>query len=90
MEIMNSAGHKSLLDPRTKLLLLTFISVFVLGNAGGDAAAEFRVALNYLPLLLLLSARQWKKVIGVIIFYSAATFCCWQCAELFCVFFPES
>ena len=72
MEIMNSAGHKSLLDPRTKLLLLTFISVFVLGNAGGDAAAEFRVALNYLPLLLLLSARQWKKVIGVIVFYSAA------------------
>ena len=72
MEIMNSAGHKSLLDPRTKLLLLTFISVFVLGNAGGDAAAEFRIALNYLPLLLLLSARQWKKVIGVIIFYSVA------------------
>ena len=72
MELLNSTTKKSLLDPRTKLLLLTFVSVFVLGNAGGDAAAEFRVALNYLPLLLLLSARQWKKVIGVIIFYSVA------------------
>ncbi len=72
MEILNSTKRKSLLDPRTKLLLLTFVSVFVLGNAGGDAAAEFRVALNYLPLLLLLGARQWKKVVSVIIFYTAA------------------
>lgn len=62
------------MDPRTKLLLLTFVSVFVLGNAGGDAAAEFRVALNYLPLLLLLGARQWKKAIAVVIFYSVAYF----------------
>lgn len=72
MEILNSTKRKSFLDPRTKLLLLTFVSVFVLGNAGGDAAAEFRVALNYLPLLLLLGARQWKKVVSVIIFYTAA------------------
>lgn len=72
MEILNSASKKSLLDPRTKLLLLAFVSVFVLGNAGGDAAAEFRVALNYLPLILLLGARQWKKVLSVIIFYTAA------------------
>ena len=72
MELLNSSVRKSLLDPRTKLLLLTFVSVFVLGNAGGDAAAEFRVALNYLPLILLLGARQWKKVVSVIIFYTAA------------------
>ena len=72
MEILNSTKRKSLLDPRTKLLLLTFVSVFVLGNAGGDAAAEFRVALNYLPLILLLGARQWKKVVSVIIFYTVA------------------
>jgi len=72
MELLNSSVRKSLLDPRTKLLLLTFVSVFVLGNAGGDAAAEFRVALNYLPLILLLGARQWKKVLSVIIFYTAA------------------
>lgn len=72
MELLNSTKRKSLLDPRTKLLLLVFVSVFVIGNAGGDAAAEFRVALNYLPLLLLLSSRQWKKVLFVIIFYTAS------------------
>ena len=72
MEILNSISKKSLLDPRTKLLLLVFVSVFVLGNAGGDAAAEFRVALNYLPLLLLLGARRWKPVLFSVIFYSLA------------------
>ena len=72
MELLNSTTKKSLLDPRTKLLLLAFVSVFVLGNAGGDAAAEFRVALNYSPLLLLLGARRWKPVLFSVIFYSLA------------------
>lgn len=70
MELMKSSSHKSLLDPRTKLLLLTFVSVFVLGNAGGDAAAEFRVALNYLPLFLLLTCGRWKAFLFAIIFYT--------------------
>ncbi|MCR4712806.1 MAG: energy-coupling factor transporter transmembrane protein EcfT [Treponemataceae bacterium] len=74
MELLKSGGlaggRKSLLDPRTKLLLLAFVSVFVLGNAGGDAAAEFRVALNYLPLLLLLGARRWGAVLFAVFFYT--------------------
>ena len=72
MELMKSSSHKSLLDPRTKILLLAFVSVFVLGNAGGDAAAEFRVALNYLPLLLLLLCGKWKPVLFSVIFYTLA------------------
>ena len=72
MEIIKSAGHKSLFDPRTKLLLLVFVSVFVLGNAGGNAAVEFRVALNYLPLLLLLASGKSKPVLFSVIFYSLA------------------
>lgn len=72
MEILLSSKKKSLLDPRTKLLLLTFVSVFLLGNAGGDSAAEFRVALNYLPLLFLLFARKWKVFLFGVIFYTAA------------------
>lgn len=59
MELLQSGARKSLLDPRTKLLLLVFVSVFVLGNAGGPAADMFRVALNYLPLFLLLASRRW-------------------------------
>ena len=72
MEILQSGTKKSLLDPRTKLLLLTFVSVFVLGNAGGDAAAEFRVALNYLPLLLLLCSRRWGAFLYGVFLYTAA------------------
>ena len=72
MEMLCSAPGKSLLDPRTKLLLLTFVSVFVLGNAGGDSAAEFRVALNYLPLLLLLASRRWGLFCYGLFAYSAA------------------
>lgn len=72
MEILKSSNKKTLLDPRTKLCLLVFVSVFVLGNAGGNSAAEFRVALNYLPLLLLLASGKWKPVLFSIIFYSLA------------------
>ena len=72
MQVLNSVCKKSLLDPRTKLLLLTFVSVFVLGNAGGDSAAEFRVALNYLPLLLLLASRRWGAFIYAVVLYSVA------------------
>lgn len=72
MEMLCSAPGKSLLDPRTKLLLVTFVSVFVLGNAGGDSAAEFRVALNYLPLLLLLASRRWGLFFYGLFAYSAA------------------
>ena len=72
MEILKSSNKKTLLDPRTKLCLLVFVSVFVLGNAGGNAVAEFRVALNYLPLLLLLASGKWKPVLFSVIFYSLA------------------
>ncbi len=72
MEILSATSKKSVLDPRTKLILLVFVSVFVLGNAGGDWAAEFRVALNYLPLFLLLSARRFKPFLFGVFFYTFA------------------
>lgn len=72
MQILSSCRKRSLLDPRTKLLLLAFVSIFLLGNAGGDATAEFRVVLNYVPLLFLLSARRWKAFLFGVIFYTFA------------------
>ena len=72
MEILSSCRKRSLLDPRTKLLLLAFVSIFLLGNAGGDCTAEFRVVLNYVPLLFLLSARRWKAFLFGVIFYTFA------------------
>lgn len=56
MELMKSTSKKSLVDPRTKMLLLTYVSIFVLGNAGGLYANEFRCVLNYIPLFLLLAS----------------------------------
>lgn len=70
MELLNSSVRKSLLDPRTKLLLLTFVSVIVLGNAGGNYANEFRFVLNYLPLFLLLASRRWKEFLYGLILYT--------------------
>ncbi len=72
MQILNSVCKKSLLDPRTKMLLLSCVSVFVLGNAGGDSAAEFRVALNYLPLLLLIASRRWGIFAYAVFLYTVA------------------
>lgn len=72
MQILSSGKKRSLLDPRTKLLLLAFVSIFLLGNAGGDYTAEFRVVLNYVPLLFLLSARRWKAFLFGVIFYTFA------------------
>ena len=72
MELLNSSSKKSLLDPRTKLLLLTFVSTFVLGNAGGEYANEFRYVLNYLPLFLLLFAHRWSAFVKGFVCYTAA------------------
>ncbi len=53
-ELMRSSGAKGLLDPRTKLALLIVISVFVLGGTGGEAMRIFRIALSFLPFVLML------------------------------------
>ncbi len=71
MELMQSDTKKSLLDPRTKLLLLTFVSIFVLGNAGGSYADEFRYLLNYLPLFLLLFSGRWTVFLKGFFMYLA-------------------
>ncbi|MCR4940443.1 MAG: energy-coupling factor transporter transmembrane protein EcfT [Treponemataceae bacterium] len=70
MELMKSTSKKSLLDPRTKMLLLTFVSIFVLGNAGGEHAMEFRYVLNYIPLILLLLSGRIKSFLKGFILYS--------------------
>lgn len=42
------------LDPRTKLLLLLMIAVFVLGGAGGNSLTWARITLATIPMLLIL------------------------------------
>lgn len=57
---MQTGGKKSLLDPRTKLLLLIVIAIFVLGGAGGQDMQVFRIILSALPFLLLLVSGKIK------------------------------
>lgn len=51
---------KSLLDPRTKLLLIFVEAVLVLATAGGERLFWFRIAFAFLPFLLLLTAKRYK------------------------------
>ncbi len=53
IQLMESDGKKSLIDPRTKILLLILISVFVLGGTDGEAMKFFCIILSVLPFVLL-------------------------------------
>ena len=61
MEYRLDRNVHSLLDPRTKLLLLFTSSVFVIGNAGEAWMYAFYWILVYLPVLLLFAEKEWKS-----------------------------
>lgn len=57
----SSTGKRALvLDPRTKLLLLVTMAVFVLGGLGGVQMENFRLALSVVPVFFLLFSMKWK------------------------------
>lgn len=60
------------LDPRTKLLLLVTMAVFVLGGAGFSELAFLPYALSALPLVLLFSARRYRPALIYAAVYLAA------------------
>jgi energy-coupling factor transport system permease protein len=72
MEYRLDRNIHSLLDPRTKLLLLFTSSVFVLGNAGEAWMSVFYWILVYLPVLLLFAEKEWKTGLGAIAVYIAS------------------
>ena len=59
----------SLLDPRTKLLLLFTSSVFVVGNAGEAWMSVFYWMLVFLPVILLFAEKEWKTGLIAIVIY---------------------
>ncbi|MBQ9673550.1 MAG: energy-coupling factor transporter transmembrane protein EcfT [Ruminococcus sp.] len=75
-----SSKKKSLLDPRTKLLLIFVEAVLVLATTGGEHLFWFRVVFAMLPFLLLLTAKRYKTcfigllVLGVIYFLEYTVF----------------
>ena len=68
------------LDPRTKLFEMISLVIFALGGTGSDIAAVRygTIAVSILPVLLLMTARQYKKatVFGIlyVLIKSAETF----------------
>ena len=67
------------LDPRTKMLLLITMSVFVLGYAGGEELAFLMPFFCALPALALLSAKKWKPALSYCVIYGLSYFAgiCW-------------
>lgn len=61
------------LDPRTKLAVMITLVVFALGGTGSDIIAVRigTVILSVLPIVLLATARQWKKAVFFGVSYAA-------------------
>ena len=74
MEYRLKRDLHSLLDPRTKLLLLFTSSVFVVGNAGEKWMVVFYWVLVYIPVLLLFIEREWKAGLISIAIYVGSYF----------------
>lgn len=49
------------LDPRTKLILLVTLPIFLLGNAGGSEMYPFQIIFSFLPFLLMFLSGNYKK-----------------------------
>ena len=60
------------LDPRTKILMLLNMAVFVLGSAGGERVQTLTPLLCAMPAVLLLSAKKWRTAITYIILFSVS------------------
>ena len=69
MEYRLDRDIHSLLDPRTKLLLLFTSSIFVVGNAGEKWMVVFYWILVYLPVVLLFAEKEWKAGVVAVVIY---------------------
>lgn len=57
------------LDPRTKLMMLFNIALFVLGSAGGESVEPLGPILCIMPAALFISAKKWKQAAAYLIVY---------------------
>ena len=60
------------LDPRTKLMMLFNIALFVLGSAGGGSVEPLVPVLCFMPAVLFISAKRWKQAATYTIIYLAS------------------
>lgn len=60
------------LDPRTKLMMLFNIALFVLGSAGGESVEPLVPVLCFMPAVLFISAKRWKQAATYLTIYLAS------------------
>ena len=60
------------LDPRTKLMMLFNIALFVLGSAGGGSVEPLVPVLCFMPAVLFISAKKWKQAATYLSIYLAS------------------
>ena len=66
-DIWMPSKKKSLLDPRTKLLLIFVEAVLVLASMGGEHLFWFRTVFAVIPFWLLVTAKRYKTcTIGMV------------------------
>ena len=59
-------------DPRTKMLLLFTMALFVLGGAGGNLFNQYLPLFCMIPLLLFAIEHKWKKLITYLLLYGTS------------------
>ena len=70
--MLQSRQKKSLLDPRTKMLLVITITSVVIGGGNGGTMNIIKPVLTAVPLLLFLAERKWKAAVIYLAVYIAA------------------
>ena len=60
------------LDPRTKLMMLFNIALFVLRSAGGESVEPLVPVLCFMPAVLFISAKRWKQAATYLTIYLAS------------------
>ena len=58
--LLSGRKRKSVLDPRTKILLILTITSVVIGGGNGGFMNVVKPALTAVPLILFLLERKWK------------------------------
>lgn len=58
--MLSNRERKSILDPRTKILLILTITSVVIGGGNGGFMNVVKPALTAVPLILFLAERKWK------------------------------
>ena len=65
------------LDPRTKMVVLMTIAIFVLGGAGGDIFTAYLPYFCALPFLMFLTAGRWRTALTFAVIYTVSYTAFW-------------